>query len=171
VRTIGLSKAHGAQARKLLLHAAKRNLREDQKGAAPAAIDRRSHLNRRIAGPALLLPMWWRAGAHDGRRRRFATTSRRHERSFPLPAGTSIDTAVYFAQCLQWAIAQFGQHRVGTFLHDGARHVCIWCADGRRSMPGQPADRPGSARQPARFVHQTGAGVQTEKTNAARCTA
>jgi hypothetical protein len=60
--------------------------------------------------------MWWLAGAHDGRRRRFATFHAGVSCSFPLPAGTSIDTAVYFAQCLQWAIAQFGQPRVGTFL-------------------------------------------------------
>ena len=132
VKTIGLSKRMGRKPQ-TLLHAAKHNLREDQKerGSRSHIDPARSHLNRRIAGPELsadvvALAQARMAGAGYKPLRHDFTQA--YEALFSLPAGTSIDTAVYFAQCLQWAIAQFGlDNIVSACIHydEGAPHLHI----------------------------------------------
>jgi hypothetical protein len=112
VKTIGLSKRMKRKPQ-TLLQAVKHNLRETQKerGSRSHIDPARSHLNRHIAGPALsadvvALALARMTGAGYKPLRHDFTQA--YELLFSLPAGTSIDTAVYFAQCLQWAIAQFG---------------------------------------------------------------
>jgi hypothetical protein len=112
VKTIGLSKRMGRK-QQTLLQAIKHNRRETQKecGSRSHIDPARSHLNRRIAGPALsadvvALAQARMAGAGYKPLRHDYTQA--HELLFSLPAGTSIDTTVYFGECLQWAEAQFG---------------------------------------------------------------
>ncbi|MDB5743069.1 MAG: hypothetical protein JWR68_1384, partial [Polaromonas sp.] len=112
VKTIGLS-TRMKRKPQTLLHAAKHNLREDQKecGSRSHIDPARSHLNRHIAGPALsadvvALAQARMAGAGYKSLRHDFTQA--YEALFSLPAGTNIDTSVYFGRCLQWATAQFG---------------------------------------------------------------
>ena len=112
VKTIGLSKRM-KRTPQTLLQAVNHNRRETQKerGSRSHIDPARSHLNRRIAGPALpadvvALAQARMAGAGYKPLRHDFTQA--YELLFSLPADTSIDTAVYFGQCLQWAIAQFG---------------------------------------------------------------
>jgi len=112
VKTIGLSKRMGRK-QQTLLQAVNHNRRETQKecGSRSHIDPTRSHLNRRIAGPALsadvvALAQARMAGA--GYKPLRYDYTQPHELLISLPAGTSIDTAVYFAQCLQWAEAEFG---------------------------------------------------------------
>ena len=132
VKTIGLSKRMKRNPQ-TLLQADKHNRRETQKerGSRSHIDPARSHLNRRIAGPALsadvvALALARMAGAGYNPLRHDFTQA--YELLFSLPAGTSIDTAVYFAQCLQWAIAQFGLDNIlsADEHHDeGAPHLHI----------------------------------------------
>ena len=112
VKTIGLSKRM-KRTPQTLLQAVNHNRRETQKerGSRSHIDPARSHLNRCIAGPALpadvvALAQARMAGAGYKPLRHDFTQA--YELLFSLPADTSIDTAVYFGQCLQWAIAQFG---------------------------------------------------------------
>ena len=112
VKTIGLSKRIGRKPQ-TLLQADRHNRREDQKerGSRGHIDPTRSHLNRRIAGPALsadvaALALARMAGAGYQPSRHDYTQA--YEILFSLPAGTAIDTAIYFGQCLQWATDQFG---------------------------------------------------------------
>ena len=132
VKTIGLSKRMKRKPQ-TLLQADKHNRRETQKerGSRSHIDPARSHLNRRIAGPALsadvvALALARMAGAGYKPLRHDYTQA--YELLFSLPAGTSIDTAVYFAQCLQWAVAQFGLDNIlsADEHHDeGAPHLHI----------------------------------------------
>lgn len=132
VKTIGLSKRMKRKPQ-TLLQAVKHNRRETQKerGARSHIDPARSHLNRRIAGPTLsadvvALALARMAGAGYKPLRHDYTQA--YEALFSLPAGTSIDTAVYFAQCLQWAITQFGLDNIlsADEHHDeGAPHLHI----------------------------------------------
>ena len=112
VKTIGLSKRMKRKPQ-TLLQADKHNRRETQKERGSRAhIDpARSHLNRRIAGPALsadvvALALARMAGAGYKPLRQDYTQA--YELLFSLPVNAGVDAAVYFAQCLQWAVAQFG---------------------------------------------------------------
>ena len=132
VKTIGLSKRMKRTAQ-TLLQAVNHNRRETQKerGSRSHIDPARSHLNRRIAGPALpadvvALAQARMAGAGYKPLRHDYTQA--YELLFSLPAGTSIDTAVYFAQCLQWAVAQFGLDNIlsADEHHDeGAPHLHV----------------------------------------------
>ena len=107
VKTIGLSKRMKRNPQ-TLLQSVKHNRRETQKerGSRSHIDPARSCLNRRIAGPALsadvvALAQARMAGAGYKPLRHDFTQA--YEALFSLPAGTTIGTAVYFAQCLQWA--------------------------------------------------------------------
>ena len=150
VKTIGLS-TRMKRKPQTLLHAAKHNLREDQKerGSRSHIDPTRSQLNRRIAGPALpadvvALAQARMAGAGYKPLRHDYTQA--YELLFSLPAGTSIDTAVYFAQCLQWAIAQFGLDNIvsACIHHDEAAphlHILVLPMAGVRYLGSKLIDR------------------------------
>ena len=132
VKTIGLSKRMKRNPQ-TLLQAVKHTRRETQKkrGSRNHIDPARSCLNRRIAGPALsadvvALAQGRMAGAGYNPLRHDFTQA--YEALFSLPAGTTIDTAAYFAQCLHWAIAQFGLDNIlsADEHHDeGAPHLHI----------------------------------------------
>lgn len=111
IKTIGLS-TRMKRKPQTLLQADRHNLREDQKerGSRGHIDPTRSHLNQRIAGPALsadvvarALARMTEAGQNPIRR----DYTQAYELLFSLPAGTTIDTAIYFGQCLKWAVSQF----------------------------------------------------------------
>ena len=132
VKTIGLS-TRMKRKPQTLLHAAKHNLRQDQKerGSRGHIDPARSHLNRRIAGLALsadvvALALARMAGAGYTPLRHDFTQA--YELLFSLPADTSINTDAYFEECLQWATAQFGLDNIlsADEHHDeGAPHLHI----------------------------------------------
>ena len=150
VKTIGLSKRMGRKPQ-TLLQADKHNLREDQKerGSRRHIDPARSHLNRRVVGPALsadvvALALARMAGAGYKPRRHDFTQA--YELLFSLPARTSIDTAVYFAHCLQWAVAQFGLDNIlsADEHHDEAAphlHVLVLPMVGVRYLGSKLIDR------------------------------
>ena len=132
VKTIGLSKRMKRNPQ-TLLQSVKHNRRETQKerGSRSHIDTARSHLNRHIAGPALsadVVALAQARMARAGYKPLRHDYTQAYEALFSLPAGTSIDTAVYFAQCLQWAIAQFGLDNIlsADEHHDeGAPHLHI----------------------------------------------
>ena len=116
VKTIGLSKRMKRKPQ-TLLQAVNHNRRETQKehGFRSHIDPTRSHLNRRLAGPALsadvvALALTRMAGAGYKPPRHDYTQA--YELLFSLPANTGIDTGEYFLQCLQWAAAQFGPDNI-----------------------------------------------------------
>lgn len=150
VKTIGLSKRMKRNPQ-TLLQAVKHNRRETQKerGARSHIDPARSHLNRRIAGPALsadvvALALARMAGAGYKPLRHDYTQA--YEALFSLPAGTNIDAAVYFAQCLQWAIAQFGLDNIlsADEHHDESAphlHILVLPMAGARYLGSKLIDR------------------------------
>lgn len=111
VKTIGLS-TRMKRKPQTLLQADRHNLREDQKerGSRGHIDPTRSHLNQRIAGPALSADVVARALARmteAGHKPLRHDYTQAYELLFSLPAGTTIDTTLYFAQCLKWAVSQF----------------------------------------------------------------
>ena len=132
VKTIGLSKRMKRNPQ-TLLQSVKHNRRETQKerGSRSHIDPARSHLNRRIAGPVLsadVVALAQARMADAGYKPLRHDYTQAYEALFSLPAGTSIDTAVYFGQCLQWAMAQFGLDNIlsADEHHDeGAPHLHI----------------------------------------------
>lgn len=111
VKTIGLSKRMGRKPQ-TLLQAVKHNLRETQKerGSRSHIDPARSHLNRHLVGPALSADVVALAQARmvsAGYKPLRYDFAQAFELLFSLPAGTTIDTTLYFAQCLKWAVSQF----------------------------------------------------------------
>lgn len=150
VKTIGLS-TRMKRKPQTLLHAVKHNLREDQKerGSRSHIDPARSHLNQRIAGPALsadvvALALARMAGAGYKPLRHDYTQA--YEALFSLPAGTSIDTNVYFRRCLSWAVDQFGLDNIlsAGVHHDEAAphlHILVLPMAGTRYMGSKLIDR------------------------------
>ena len=151
VKTIGLSKRMKRKPQ-TLLQAVNHNRRETQKerGFRSHIDPTRSHLNRRIAGPALsadvvALALARMAGAGYKPLRHDFTQA--YELLFSLPpTNTGIDTGEYFLQCLQWAAAQFGPDNIlsADEHHDEGvphLHILVMPMAGARYMGSKLIDR------------------------------
>ena len=150
VKTIGLS-TRMKRKPQTLLQADRHNLREDQRerGSRGHIDPTRSHLNQRIAGPALsadvvalALARMTEAG-HKPLRHDYTQA---YELLFSLPAGTTIDTTLYFAQCLKWAVSQFALDNIlsADEHHDEAAphlHILVLPMTGARYLGSKLIDR------------------------------
>lgn len=117
-----------------LLNAARHNLREIQaeQGADSHIDPKRTHANVIMAGPStaadvVALSDKLTAGAGIDLAKLRKDHCQAIELVFSLPAGTSIDAAKYFANCLQWARTAYGLPvLLATAHHDeAAKHLHV----------------------------------------------
>ena len=150
IKTIGLS-TRMKRKPQTLLQADRHNLREDQKerGSRGHIEPTRSHLNQRIAGPALSADVVALALARmieAGHKPLRHDYTQAYELLFSLPAGTTIDTTLYFAKCLKWAVSQFALDNIlsADEHHDEAAphlHILVLPMNGAHYLGSKLIDR------------------------------